>query len=201
VFYNCEGKCGVKMESTLLNKTKKVNSRFDFYHSKKLLKSKRSQGVFGMSFGMIFSIILIIFIVAAAFVAIKFFLDFQRSSSIGLFLEDFQGKVDEAWKSSSGDFLFEKNLPSGLEYICFINMSAPAFGSSSIEKEIYNEVRFGDLESNFVLYPPEKAGSLSHKRIEHFKLPDTNPYCVEVVKGEVSIRIMKSFNEALPRVS
>ena len=166
-------------------------------------RGKKAQGgAFGMSFSMIFSVILIIFFIAAAFFAIRFFLGFQKSSQIGLFLEDFQTEIDSAWNSNSYSADFESSLPNGIEYVCFINMSSDASSSvSSVERSIYKDIRAGSYSNNFVFYPVESAGGLSHSVIEHIQMPDENPLCLEVLNGIAKIRLEKDFNSALVEVS
>ena len=77
-------------------------------------KSKKAQ-IFGMSFQMIFSILLIIFFIATAFIAIKFFLGIQTKSQVGFFLNDLQGELDKAWERQEGSFYFNGSLPSGID--------------------------------------------------------------------------------------
>lgn len=165
-----------------------------------LLKSKRSQGVFGISFGMIFSILLMVFFLVAAFMAVRFFLNYKKQAEIGLFIDELQNEIDKAWNSPSSSTTFESNLPSGIEYVCFINMSAPP-SSDTIGNQIYNDVRFGSYDNNFVFYPIKSAGSLSHIVLEHFKMREENPYCIGVQGNTVNIKIEKSFEQALPEVS
>jgi len=184
-------------------KNKKSNSRQHFNHIKQLLKCKRSQGIFGMSFQMIFSILLIVFFIAVAFIAINFFLGIQRQSQIGFFLTDLQDEIDVSWQSQEGEFYFNGTLPGAVESVCFLNMSSEVFNSDPKEQEIFNSVRFSgmSLNINFVLWPPEAAEDLAFKKLEHLQLPESNPYCIEVKNGMVSIKINKEFSEALPRVS
>ena len=66
----------------------------------KKIKSKGKKAeVFGMSFGMIFSIILIAFFIVIAFIGIRYILNWQKQTQIGLFLRDLQEEVNDAWNS------------------------------------------------------------------------------------------------------
>ena len=156
-----------------------------------------------MSFSMIFSILLIVFFFAAAFVAIKFFLGFQRQASVGLFLDDLQGDIDKAWNSPSSSFVFENTLPSGIKYACFVNLTKESTSKTSLEKEVYEYVKFSgtSYQTNFVLWPIEKAGDLAFKSLKHVQLPSSNPYCIEVKDGKVEIKIDKTFEQSVPSVS
>jgi len=65
-------------------------------------RGKKAQEVFGMSFGVIFSIILIVFILVVAGIAINHFLGLKKCTQLGLFIEDFAnegGDIDKAWNS------------------------------------------------------------------------------------------------------
>ena len=117
---------------------------------KRLLKSKRGEGVFGMSFSMIFSIILIIFFIMAAFMAIRFFMNFQKKSQVGFFLDDLQNSIDKAWQGQESSFNFEKALPSGIDYVCFINLTEPVIGADPVEEEVIIGAKgtLTDTESN-----------------------------------------------------
>ncbi len=164
---------------------------------------KKAEGVFGMTFSMMFSILLIVFFVVAAFIAIRFFLSFQRTAEIGLFYEELQADVDEAWRANSAEINFNSTLPSGIEYACFMNLSADALAADAKEKEIYDYLKFSGAswKVNFALWPQDRVGELGYKEIKNVNLPDSNPYCIAVKGRAVNIRIEKKFGEALPRVS
>ena len=61
-----------------------------------LSKNKKAQGVFGLSFSVIFSIFLIIFFVIIAFIVIKSFLGTQKCAQVALFKDDFQNEIKKA---------------------------------------------------------------------------------------------------------
>lgn len=168
-----------------------------------IIKNKKGD-VFGMSFSMIFSILLIIFFIAAAFVAIKFFLNFSGRAQVGLFFSDLRDEVSSIWQSQNAvGYTFNSTLPSGIDYVCFANFSAPAANSNSWEESLLYEVKRGKsglLNKNIVLYPPSKAYDLGYNQIEKIKLPDSNPYCIEVKDGKVSITLDKTFDDALVRI-
>ena len=60
------------------------------------------RGQMKLSFGMIFSIILIIIFISFAFYAIQKFLSIQNSVQVGKFVNEFQQNVDKIWKGSQG---------------------------------------------------------------------------------------------------
>jgi len=146
-----------------------------------LAKNKKAQHTFGLPFGMIFAIFLIVVFIVITFIAIKHFLDIGKCSSIGMFYDEFQQKVNEAWASQSSEFKFKIDLPKGIEKICFANLSADITGS----QEDYNQIKNYDVyEANIFLIPPEKSCNMPYKFIKHLnitKITSTkNPYCVDV---------------------
>ena len=95
-------------------KCKRSNSPLHFNTMKHLHKCKRSQNVMGMPFSVIISIILIVFFIVVAGIAIKFFMDFQKCGQAGILQEDLQQAIDEAWYSTSAsDFEFEGRVEEG----------------------------------------------------------------------------------------
>lgn len=177
-------------------KIKNKNTKTRFF-----TKSKKGQ-LFGMPFNMLFSILLIIFFLVAGFIAIRFFLGFQKQSQLGLFIKDLQDSLDDSWNSPSASFDFKQTLPSGIEYVCFINMTDESFNANPIEEQVYDYVQFSgaSYNINFVYWPVEKAGELAYTNLKHIKLPEGNPYCIAVENNLATIKISKDFGEALPSV-
>ena len=167
-----------------------------------LFSNKKGSGIFGMGFGMIFSIILIVFFVIVAFIAIKAFMDTQKCAQIGLFVTDLQGEVDKTWNSQKSDFEFKSRLPTKIKYVCFADLS----------KDITATGRVGDIGrelgvykghiANFFLYPTEPACNMVFHEIDHIDIDkiiseNKNPYCIPVDSGVIKMPINKDFNEKL----
>jgi len=132
-----------------------------------------------ISFGMIFSIILIIFFLAFGFYAIKKFIDLQNSIQIENFLRDFQQDVDRMWKSSQGSQEVKYPIPSKISAVCFKDNEFQNLEliSSSLKK--------GDLIENIDIAKITK---------------EEDPYCIQVSKGKISLTIVKDYGEILVRV-
>lgn len=164
-------------------------------------KNKKGQGVFGMPFSTIFSIFLIAVFIVVAFFAIRYFLDIKKCSEIGLFKEDFQKEIENAWQSQSSSKTFTSTLPSGIEHICFANLAEPATGNSK-ENEIYQELRKNaDYTANLFFYPQVKA-CIPSVNINYVNITElSNPYCFPVERGGVEIKIEKGFYDSLVKVS
>jgi hypothetical protein len=169
-------------------------------------KNKKAQGIFGMGFGMIFSIILIVFFVIVAFIAIKSFLDTQKCAQIGIFKEDFQTEITKTWNSQKADFEFKARLPAKVKYACFADLSKPitATGSTgNIGREL--GVYQGYI-ANLFLYPTEPTCGMVYHEIDHLDIDKIislkrNPYCIPVNDGNINIHVIKEFEEQLVSIS
>ncbi len=156
------------------------------------LDSKRAQEAIGMSFGWIFALILIIVFISVAIYGIKYFMNIGSCSRVGLFYDDLQQKVDQAYQSSSSDFEMEVALP-GITQICFSNLSEKITGSMLAYEEL-NLYEFYD--ANTFLIPSKNACDMPYKTIRHLNISKTtslkNPLCIDVSDGE-TIRIIKDY--------
>ena len=156
---------------------------------------KKAQQTMGIPFGMIFAIFLIVVFVVIAFIAVGFFLDIGRASGVGLFYDELQDAVDEAWSGQSGAFDFEIDLPSGITEVCFGNMSDVITNNDVRYKELRN---YDVYDANTFLVPPEEAQNMQWKLIQHIDVEKisaiSNPYCVPVERG---LRIKKGFYDKL----
>ena len=163
------------------------------------MENKRGQHTMGMPFGMIFAILLIVVFIVIAFIAIAGFLDIGQSASVGLFYEDLQKAVDEAWREQSGEFDFKIDLPSGIDEVCFGNLSGMITNRDPRYDEILN---YDVYVANTFLVPPENAQGMQWKFINHINVTkiteSSNPYCVSVEKD---LRIKKGFYDKLVVIS
>jgi len=163
-------------------------------------KNKKAQQIMGLPFSTIFSVFLIAVFIVVAFFAIRYFMDIGKCSEEGMFIDDFQQAVDDAWISQSSSKTFTSTLPSGIEYVCFVDLSKGASGTSK-EKEIYDELRKNaDYTANLFFYPQRKA-CVKATNIGHVNITESNPYCFEVKQKKVEIGIEKGFYDALVKVS
>lgn len=152
-----------------------------------------------LSFGMIFSIILIIIFIAFAVYAVQKFIDVQNTVQIGKFASDFQNDIDKIWKGSQGLQKKEYSLPKKINFVCFADYSSSEKGS---KRNFYDELKLVYYENeNLFFYPIGSAKGIDGKEIRHIDLEKTtetnNPLCFENLEGKVSFTIQKDFNEAL----
>jgi len=153
--------------------------------------NKKGQHTMGLPFGMIFAIFLIVVFVVIAFIAIRGFLDIGDSARVGMFWDDLQGAVDEALSEQFDESGFDIDLPSGIESVCFANLSNVISNPGAEYEAIRN---YDVYEANVFLVPPEFAENMQWKFIEHLDLvkitEDDNPHCVDVGEG---LRVKKDF--------
>jgi hypothetical protein len=161
------------------------------------------KGQVKMSFGMIFSIILIVVFIAFAIYAISKFLDIQGSVNVGQFKEYLQSDIDSMWKSTQGSQEAEYSLPKKISYVCFVDYSSAKTGS---KKDLYDEFKIlysGD--ENLFFYPIGSGGGTDSMVIEHIdtgKITGSeNPFCLNNSNGKISMTIKKGTSEALVTIT
>jgi len=159
-------------------------------------KNKRAQEIFGLSFSVIFSIILIIFFIVVAFIVIRTFLNTQKCAQVGLFVKDFETEIDKAWQSDSYNSEFQSKLPTNLDYICFANLN-----NRLDDNPVSFSIEVFDKEDNLFFYPVEKACDIPNHILKHIDLDKItslkNPYCINIENGVIKIQIEKGFSDKL----
>jgi hypothetical protein len=152
----------------------------------------KKRGQMQIPFGMIFSIFLIVIFFLAAFFGIRAFLNIQKCTEVNLFYEELQNGIDNAWQKQTTNKDFKLNLPSGIEAICFANTTI----SPTADKQLFEEIRYLDPNSNVFLYPPEKACDRSSKELKHINLSkitdEKNPYCIDLSERD-TIKLVKDY--------
>ncbi|MFA5953858.1 MAG: hypothetical protein WC812_04660 [Candidatus Pacearchaeota archaeon] len=147
---------------------------------------KNKRGYLEISFGMIFTIILIIAFIAFAFYAIQKFIFFQKDSQYRLFLEDFKSDVDKMWKTTSGSQEVSYRLPSSIKQVC-ITRSCSDLG---FEYNCYSpddNLVFNSSKNNF------ESTYISNLDIEKI-LGSKKVYCFDVIDNQVSMTLIKEYN-------
>lgn len=161
---------------------------------------KMRRGELSLSFSFILAIIIIAVIIAVGFYMVSYFLGLKNCTELGLYKQDLQTTIDDAWNSEETLERFSAPLPSGVKKICFGNLSQ---GQNLPE---YDELsRFDEPGANLFYYPIPSGncdityGALKHARFNGFK-------CVSVESGKATIGIVKgTFDSTVllcdPRVS
>ncbi len=156
-----------------------------------------------LSFGMIFSIILIVTFISFAFFAISKFLGIQKSVEVGKFLNDFQSDVDRIWQGSQGSEVKTYSIPKKIEYVCFADYTEQERGENSVLYQRLYEVYYEN--ENMFFYPVGSGEGLDSKELKHIDIKRMteveNPFCIKNNQGKISFTIKKDFGEALVTIA
>jgi hypothetical protein len=136
---------------------------------------ENKRGQINLSFGMIFSIILIIVFIAFAFYGIKKFLDFQKDVQISSFVKEFQDDVERMQQSFEGNQEKTYLLPTKIKEVCFVG------GQNNLR---LNAKRLTDS-----------------RRIEGIDIEKTlgnrQEYCIQNTEGKVTLNLEINYGENL----
>ena len=168
----------------------------------------KRKGSIELSFGMIFSIIIIIAIVGVATYAIVYFLDLGKATELSLFHQKFQETIDDVWGSSITDKVVSFTLPAGIELVCFGNLSSNSWDPNyENEYEHFKQYAssFEKQNTNRFIYPTNEAGDFSYKKITKIDLselgqPHTDFECFEVEGRKIRVRLEKDTFDASVKI-
>jgi len=133
------------------------------------------RGQMKISFGMIFSIILIVIFIGFAIYAIQKFVGLQENVKTEQFIENLQSDVDTAWKSSQTSKEVEYTVPKDVNNICF-----------------------RDESNNLLLEFNEIPTTRNIEHIDISKTIGTNErLCFSPSDGKVQLTIEKNFGDIL----
>jgi len=138
------------------------------------------KGQMKLSFGMIFSIILIIAFLAFAFYGIQKLMAFQEQAKIVQFTEDFQRDLDRIHIATFASEEIKYSFPSAISSICIIDEDYSNFIFKS--KKLFDEKTFQHIDL-------EKT------------LDGRTSLCFEVVEGKVTLLLEKNYGEPQIKVS
>jgi hypothetical protein len=148
-----------------------------------------NKGQLDLSFGLIFSVILIVVFLAFAIYAIVNFLGMKEKMETGKFLNDLQTDVDKFWKASQGTDNVVYFLPLRIKEVCFIDITSEKNGTRA---GIYNELeRYAWTDGNLVFYPIGSAKFAKYAIINHLNLKTLaeNPLCFQNKNGRLNITL------------
>lgn len=143
-------------------------------------RGRKNRGAIEMSFGTIFSIILIITFIAFGIYGIMKFLDLQKTIQVEKFLRDFQGDIDKMWKSSQGSQRIDYALPANIVSVCF-------------KEDEFENMQF---TSNNII----RGKMILHIDIEK-TIGSEGSLCIQNVNGKVSMTLAKNFGEVLVTIA
>jgi hypothetical protein len=139
------------------------------------------RGQIHLSFGMIFSIILIIIFIAFAFYAIQKFLGLQDSIKMNTFYDTIQNDVSGVWNSPEAIQTKSYILPSSVKEICFTNTGS----------------------EDMILYGSGNRPESSHN-VDHINITATTAAgdaCFNVINGQLSLVLQKNFGDTLVTIA
>ena len=139
---------------------------------RKNFRGINTRGQMNLSFGTIFSIILIIVFIAFAIFGILKFIGVQQLAQVEKFKSDLQTDIDNLWKSTQGAQKLEYTLPRKISKVCFIN----------------------DEVENLYFVPGDFKGEII-KNVDFDKtIPrNTNQLCIISIKGKITLFIQKKW--------
>jgi hypothetical protein len=170
-----------------------------------MLKAKRGQ-IMGLSFQMIFSIILIIAFIYVAMIGINAFIDNMKAVKTVNFVVDFRAKLEEAIGAAEFSQPQTYELPSSVTKLCFINGSAftkplTAEGGNLSKNPAISSLKPGNY---VIFYDPAKQKYLDkpyamvdceRSCLDISKSSSQNPFCIDVNKGIVKIIITRTIGK------
>lgn len=129
-----------------------------------------------LSFGMIFSIILIIVFISFAIFGVTRFLNLQKTVQAGKFSDDLQVDVDRLWQGSFGSQVHEYLVPNSVGRVCF---------GTDPGDNMELRTREGRFSGSYI--------------IEHIDISEN--FCVDNIDGKIKLRLEKEAGEALVTIT
>jgi len=150
---------------------------------------RRKRGQLDLSFGLIFSVILIVAFLGFAVYAIVNFLGMKDKIEVGKFIADFQEDVNVLWRSMQGMDDFSYSLPLKIKEVCFIDSTK---GKKGRNASIYEELNMRlAKDANLIFYPLGSSKGLFSVNIEHIDLSNmtkmNNPLCFPNKNGKTTL--------------
>jgi len=164
-------------------------------------RGKAKSGQLQMSFGMIFSIIIIAVTIAVSFYVISHFLRLNKCTELGFFYRDFENEVDKAWSSSLYQEVFEHKVPSNVDFVCFGNLTQTAEQGFIDEQELIKEDTLRVQYSHNLFVAPVLTacdGELSSQSVKHAAVG--NFFCVKPTDGKIKVKITKESSDTYAQI-
>lgn len=170
---------------------------------KREIKKSSLRGQVNISFGMIFSVILIVFFLVFAFYAINTFLGFTDNAKAGKFYTDFQSDISNVWSNSVfSSQNFNYSVPSYVNLVCIADFNSEGRGSNSA---IYTELKTAYTGKENIVFYPVKFTGYESKELNYLNMSaivsQENPFCINASNGQVSLVLKKDYGQALVTVT
>ena len=176
------------------------------------MKLRNKKASIEMSFGVLFSIIMIIFVVAIAIYVVVKFIGIGNCGKIASSKDDIQKTVDNVVASDEANRTLSIFLPTGIKQVCFVDkpdrttsIREPA--SNKLSQNDYNELkRYFNPKYNIYFSPAKEACEMIGGYVRGINVTKMveksgeNPYCIENIKGRAKLVVKIGFGENLARI-
>ncbi len=142
----------------------------------------QKRGQMKISFGMIFSIILIVFFIAFAIYAVQKFLGVQKFANADQFINDLQSDVTTIWSSGPATQPETYSLSNSVAEVCFTNSGA-------------DNLLLRDKSGI-----PEQSTNIDHLNMSATVPKGESEKCFNNTNGKVSLVLERDFGEILVTV-
>lgn len=151
------------------------------------------RGQIQLSFGMIFSIIIIIATIGVTFYIIAQFMKTSNCAGDALVQKSLQDEIDRAWNSAIYNGRFTFNEVRAKE-ICFGN---PLAYNASYKTEAEALQKYNKNGANLFIYPPSAAcdNTRAAYKLEHVNI--TQFFCSKIIGGKGRVSLEKEDTDAL----
>jgi hypothetical protein len=166
------------------------------------MKRVKKKAQIDLSFGFIFSAVLIIVFLGFAVYGIAKFIGMKNNMEVTKFQTSFQEDIDKLWKGNQGSQEVSYFLPNKIKEVCLINKDSIKQGTNA---SAYDELeRYSKENDNLVFYPIGSASLTSSLQIQHINISkiteQQDPICFENKKGKTSFILEKAFGETLVNI-
>lgn len=145
------------------------------------------KGQLELSFGVIFSIIIIIATIGTATYFIMHFVDTGKCTTLELSYADLQKGIDDVWGSAVADKEVTIQIPGGITSLCFGD-------AVSARNESFRTLVDAYLVEGNAVYalPPRQAcdGELAARTLQHVQ--NNTFFCVPARNGKLTLRMTKA---------
>jgi hypothetical protein len=156
------------------------------------------KGQFSISFGMIFSIIIIIFSIAIAVYVINYFLKLQSCTEVVDFYTNLKSEVDNAYGASIANKELSLGVPGGVDEVCFgdVNLARDTNPTEYKSLSLLSERGY-----NVYFYPMNQKCAKAQPGYKLDRAVVDSFFCVETEGGKVNARLIKEFNQPKVKIN
>ena len=165
-----------------------------------MVRCAEKRGQIQLSFGMIFSIIIIIATLAVGSYVIYYFWQLNNKLECQLYKNEIQKQIDKIWAADGQiSYPFSYSVSAKTEMICFGLISQQSLDKND-EAAFTEAKRYSDMRSNLYIYPRQSCGQAQFRyTLNHVNT--TNFFCIDNVGGKVEVKLSKGSFDAFVKMS